>query len=151
MWSAAIGAAAIRRRHCEDPMTDEEFMKRLEEFQGTITDAFQRHLGHPPNFHQMAEFLRACRNGMTGSEIEANLAAEPEARAFATRQPTAVPNSAPDLRPNGIDFVDGQGRRVVLRGTDQFTALRVELDGGDLQPLIDESLELGFDMWRVFS
>jgi len=27
----------------------------------------------------------------------------------------------------------------------------MELDGRDLQPLIDESVELGFNMWRVFS
>ena len=54
-------------------MSEEEFLKRLEEFQGTITAAFQRHLRHPPNFHQMAEFLRACRAGMTGAEIAATV------------------------------------------------------------------------------
>ena len=132
-------------------MTEQDFLQRLEEFQGTITDAFQHHLGHPPNFEQMAAFLRACRVGMTGAEINATLAREPEAIAFAAREHPTRPTGAPALRVNGIDFVDDQGSRVVLCGTDQFTALRMELDGSDLQPLIDESVEFGFNMWRVFS
>src|SRR5689334_8583390 len=51
---------APRRHLCEAAMTEQEFLERLAEFQGTITDAFQHHLGHPPDFEQMAAFLRAC-------------------------------------------------------------------------------------------
>jgi hypothetical protein len=52
----------------------------------------------------------------------------------------------------GRDFVDKSGKRRVLRGIDQFWAYRLWLDGrkDDLANLVQESLALGFDMWRVF-
>ena len=53
-------------------------------------------------------------------------------------------------RINGINFVDHIGERVSLNGTDQFCALRQFADGIDLTPYADESVELGFNLWRVF-
>jgi hypothetical protein len=55
-------------------------------------------------------------------------------------------------RIQGRDFVDKDGKRRVLRGIDQFWAYRLWLDGrtDDLANLVQESVALGFDMWRVF-
>lgn len=61
-----------------------------------------------------------------------------------------VPPPAPELRIKGRDFVDADGKRIVLNGCDQFRAFRMFLDGADLEPLFTESRELGFNMWRVF-
>lgn len=52
----------------------------------------------------------------------------------------------------GLDFVHPDGSRRVLRGIDAFWAFRQWLNGGPaaIQALMQESLELGFDLWRVF-
>lgn len=60
----------------------------------------------------------------------------------------------PALEPlliSGLDFMTA-GTRCVLNGTDQFCAYRRYFDSGAaaLAPLIAESHELGFDLWRVF-
>lgn len=64
--------------------------------------------------------------------------------------PIPPPGTLPSLRQAGRDFVDANGRRVVLKGVDQFLAFRQFLSGMDLTPWFVESRELGFDMWRVF-
>lgn len=61
-----------------------------------------------------------------------------------------VPTPIPYLEIRGVNFVDPDGVRIVLKGTDQFKAYRDYLDGIDLTPLVNESKELGFNMWRVF-
>lgn len=61
-----------------------------------------------------------------------------------------IPPPIPHLEIRGIDFVDPDGVRIILKGTDQLRAYRDYLDGVDLTPLVNESKELGFNMWRVF-
>lgn len=63
-------------------------------------------------------------------------------------QPIALP--LPHLEIRGRDFVDAQGQRIVLNGTDGFLDYRIFLDGGTLQPFLQESRDLGFQMRRVF-
>jgi hypothetical protein len=64
---------------------------------------------------------------------------------------TGVPvQTMPVLRISRKDFVDEKGSRIVLCGMDQFAALRDFAQGKDLTPLMNESRELGFGMWRVF-
>jgi hypothetical protein len=123
---------------------------RDDEFRGTITALFQQELGHPPNADQLAAYVTWCEAGATGEQIQQRLHDEPEAVAYRTK-PVPLPTPIlPDLTTSGIDFM-ANGQRVVLKGTDQFLALRMMLDGQDLTPLIQESQELGFDMWRVFA
>jgi hypothetical protein len=57
------------------------------------------------------------------------------------------------LEARGSDFVDEQGQRVVLAGNDAFPALRQFRDGGPaaVQALVDESVSLGFKVWRMWS
>lgn len=66
--------------------------------------------------------------------------------------PALVPKRKPlpHLEFRGIDAVDEHGTRICLNGVDQFSALRHLMDGHDLEPLLRESHELGFQMWRVF-
>lgn len=120
---------------------------RDDEFRATITYYFNKRLGHDPNAEQMAAYLYACENGWTGEDIDANLAKEPEAIAYAARPPAP---SVPHLETRGIDFVDAAGERIVLKGTDQFCAFHDFLWGGDLTPLLEESQDLKFNLWRVF-
>jgi hypothetical protein len=123
---------------------------RDDEFRGTITAIYQQELGRDPEPSGMVAWLNACRDGITGDQMRQMIHASPEAVAYRDRpQPPPTP-SLPDLSVSGIDFV-ANGERVVLKGTDQFLALRMMLDGQDLTPLIQESQELGFDMWRVFA
>lgn len=64
--------------------------------------------------------------------------------------PAAV--SLTPITARATDLVDASGARIVLKGTDQFLALRQFKDGGPqaLQGAIQESQALGFDTWRVF-
>lgn len=57
------------------------------------------------------------------------------------------------LEQRGNDFVDATGNRIVLPGIDAFPALRFWRDGGPdaLKALIDESVRLGFKVWRIWS
>lgn len=50
----------------------------------------------------------------------------------------------------GRYLYDAGGKRTVLRGTDQFMALRQVADGIDITPYLRESNELGINLWRVF-
>jgi hypothetical protein len=54
------------------------------------------------------------------------------------------------LRIEGRYFVNPDGSRKPLIGTDVFLAYRQFLDGVDLTPFFEESKALGFNMWRVF-
>jgi len=54
------------------------------------------------------------------------------------------------LTRDGVTIRNQRGQRISLCGYDMFTALRMLLDGVDLQPFIDESLRYGFNCWRVF-
>jgi hypothetical protein len=56
----------------------------------------------------------------------------------------------PSLIQSGRDFVNPDGSRVVLKGTDAFLAFRHWLSGADLTPFFNETRELGFNLWRVF-
>lgn len=78
-----------------------------------------------------------------GQDIPALLPAAP---------PLPPPGVLPTLGIIGPNFVDAQGRRQVLLGTDQFVAFKMFLDGNlsGLSALFQESRELGFNMWRVF-
>lgn len=54
-------------------------------------------------------------------------------------------------RVQGLDFVNDQGQRRVLKGVSQFFAFRKWLDGRiQLDSLVQESQTLGFDTWRVW-
>ena len=69
-------------------------------------------------------------------------------------EPIAPPKPLPiepEFLINGIDF-QRNGKRHVFNGIDQFCALRMAIDGrwADLDALINESMEVGFDMWRIF-
>jgi hypothetical protein len=65
---------------------------------------------------------------------------------------TALESASSPLAIRGRDFIDANGQRQVFIGTDEFTAFRQYLDGGEpaIQPLIDESHAFGFNLWRVF-
>lgn len=67
-------------------------------------------------------------------------------------QPIVAPSTL-HLEQRGNDFVDASGQRIVLPGIDAFLALRQYRDGGEdaLRPLIDESNQLGFRVWRIWS
>jgi len=103
--------------------------------------------------------LRLALTGWTGDQIRAWLHDQPEAVAYREQPPTPTPTPPPDggetgpvepLHADGVTLRNATGQRVSLCGTDQFTALRMLLDGIDLQPFIEESLALGFNLWRVF-
>lgn len=63
--------------------------------------------------------------------------------------PLPPPEQLPSLNFNLRDFTDN-GKRTVLRGTDEFLAFRQFLNGMDLTPFFRETRELGFNLWRVF-
>jgi len=58
-------------------------------------------------------------------------------------------DSGLQLRIEGRHFYDGSGQ-VVLVGTDQMRSYERFRNGEDLTPLLRESLEIGFNVWRVF-
>lgn len=90
--------------------------------------------------------------GLTGNlQIRVGLGADPN-RPNDIILPALTPLAPPKpvLVPSGPYFVDGSGQRVVINGTDQFTALRQFIDGVDIAPLIRESRALGFNCWRIF-
>ena len=121
-------------------------LDRDEEFRGTINAVFGEEVGRPPTDHEMDVYLNACRNGMTGEELRAIIHGYDEAAAYRAR-PKVVP--LPQLEVRGKDFFLN-GERTVLRGVDQFVAVRQLLDGVDLTPLIEESKSLNVNCWRVF-
>src|SRR5262252_3103357 len=65
-------------------------------------------------------------------------------------RPTPPGSPCATLQRDGVTIRNLDGRRVSLCGYDMFTALRMLLDGVDLQPFIDESHRYGFNLWRVF-
>jgi hypothetical protein len=108
-------------------------------------------------------------NGATAEDLRAYLHDSPEGEAWRTRPPGPElgPEPEPPLQPespqpgpaggpcqplhaDGVTIRNSAGQRVSLCGYDMFTALRMLLDGQDLQPFIDESLRYGFNCWRVF-
>lgn len=64
--------------------------------------------------------------------------------------PLPPPGELPSLDTRGRDFINHDGSRSVLCGTDMFCAFRQYLNGMDLTPFFAESRELGFNLWRVF-
>lgn len=66
--------------------------------------------------------------------------------------PIAAPGSPLHLEVRGIDFVDAQGARTSLCGCDGFLDYRIWLDHDSpgLDPFLQESTELGFQVRRVF-
>src|SRR5262245_15611216 len=57
----------------------------------------------------------------------------------------------PQLVIRGRDFIDmTTNERIVLNGCDQFCALRMFIENKPLDDLLDESVTLGFNVWRVF-
>lgn len=121
-------------------------LDRDDEFRDTVTILFKRNFGHNPDADQLLAGVIACRNGITGEELDALYASYPEAIAYHTKP------VLPTLHIVGHNFVDEQGKRYLLKGTDQFCAYHQFRDGGEeaLKPLIDESNRLEFNMWRVF-
>jgi len=115
-----------------------------------------------------AIMLMMAFQGSTGEQIRAWLHDQPEAVAYRERPPEPEPAPEPDPGPTPPPIVLGQpceplvadgvtmrrqkdSARVSLCGHDQFTAIRMVLDGVDLQPYIDESMHYGFNLWRVFA
>lgn len=125
---------------------------RDSEFRETIAFFYMKNFGRAVDPVGMEGWLEALRSGMTGPELDAALRDSPEGLAYQTRPATALPApvSALHLEIHGRHFVNAEGNRIVLNGTDQFMAFRQFLDGGDLTPLLTESQELDFRMWRVF-
>lgn len=62
----------------------------------------------------------------------------------------STPGPIVPLYADGVTLRNPDGQRISLCGYDMFTALRMVLDGLDLQPFLDESHALGFNCWRVF-
>lgn len=124
-------------------------LDRDPEFRATITYYFIQELGHPPNDEQMAAYLLACRNGMTGPQIQQILHAEPEAVAYRAR-PKPLP--LPSFTVSDREFISPGGQRLSLCGTDGFMDLRKFIDGGAaaVDAEFAESRELNFIVRRVF-
>jgi hypothetical protein len=120
------------------------------EFIGTITAIYREELGRDPEPAGLQGWLNACRNGMTGEQLRAAIHDSDEAAVYRSRPPTPAPTPIAALRAEGTNLLNEAGERVVMKGVDQFMALRMFMDGVDLTPLIDESHVLGFNMWRVF-
>ncbi|HMF96377.1 MAG TPA: hypothetical protein VKE96_18880 [Vicinamibacterales bacterium] len=103
-----------------------------------------------------AIMLLQALEGKTGDEIRASLHAQPEAVAFRSRPSVSTPpgesatGRVVSLHAEGLNLCNDRGERVVLKGYDMFTALRMLLDGKNLQSFLDESRSLGFNCWRVF-
>jgi hypothetical protein len=121
-------------------------LDRDPEFTGTITAIFQEETGRGPTPLEMHVYLTACRNGMTGDQLREIIHNYDEAKAYRERPILAA---LPPLEVRGRDFIIN-GARTVLRGVDQFVALRQVIDGADLTPLIQESKKLNVNCWRVF-
>jgi hypothetical protein len=119
---------------------------RDDEFRGTITAIYLSELGRAPDPGGLENWLQHAREGWTGEQIRHAIHESPEAVAFRAR-PVVAPVH---LEIRGRDFVNANGERIVLNGTDAFVAYRLYLDGADLSPLFEESQALGFTMWRVF-
>jgi hypothetical protein len=134
--------------------------RRDPEFRATIAAAYHDLLGRDPDPTGLEGWLHYVRVppdglGKTGDELRAAIAETPEAVAYRNQPPTVAPPSPAEaitaLVPGGVWLAPpGWPGRFVVRGTDQFRALRMALDGADLQPLIDESRTLGVNTWRVF-
>lgn len=94
-------------------------------------------------------------NGMppTNLQVRVGVARDPN-RPQDIILPALIPwaQPLPHLEIRGRDFVDAQGHRMVLNGCDAFLDYRLFLDGGPdaLKPFLDESVELGFQVRRVF-
>ena len=115
-----------------------------------------------------AQMLLMALEGKTGEDIRAWLYGSDEAAAWRHRPPEPptpeLPPATDDVGPlpappgapcvpltrDGVTIRNPAGQRISLCGYDMFTALRMLLDGADLQPFIDESLHYGFNCWRVF-
>lgn len=67
-----------------------------------------------------------------------------------TPKPTPPGSACQPLHADGVTIRNAQNQRISLCGYDAFTAIRMLLDGKDIQPFIDESLRYGFNLWRVF-
>jgi len=130
---------------------------------GTIRSLSEEEIGRDvfhdpsPTFDDSAgaQMLLMALEGKTGDELRAWLHNSAEAEAYRNRPPDTGPDPLPGgpCRPlfaEGVTIRNEDGQRVSLCGYDQFTALRMLLDGADLQPFIDESLRYGFTCWRVF-
>ncbi len=124
--------------------------RRDAEFRGTINFFYQQELGRDAEPEGMDSFLNLVRLppdglGWTGEQVQKLIHDSPEAQAYRSRP---KPPPLPSLAIDGMQFANPQR----LCGTNQFRALRMLIDGGDvaLDPLIQESKELGFNMWRVF-
>jgi hypothetical protein len=111
------------------------------EFIATITVIYREELGRDPDPGGLATWLSLAQAGWTGDQIRAAIHDSPEAVAYRNR-PKPLP--LPDLSDAGAFW------RTRLNGTDQFCALRRFLDGQDVLPLIRESLDLRFNVWRIF-
>lgn len=124
-------------------------LDRDKEFIETITVKFNRWLGHDPSPDQLAAFLEACRNGMTGGGIDAILSKEPESIAYLSRPP-APPILRLKLR--GNEFADAADQRISLRGCDGFDDYRFWLDAREdkVEPFMQESIDLGSNCRRIF-
>ena len=128
-------------------------LDRDPEFRETVLFYYLTELGRRADqvsAAELEEWMNHCRNGMTGEKLQQLFHDSSEGVAYRNRPIEPDPPTKIHLEIRGIDFVDPDGNRVVLRGTDQFSAYRRYLDGVDLTPLIEESKELGFNMWRVF-
>jgi hypothetical protein len=126
---------------------------RDNEFRSTIAFYYQQELGREPDAGGLDEWLNNCRHGMTGAQLLQALHESPEGVAYRNRPVVIAPVVKPlHLQISGSNFVDQEGNRIVLNGTDQFVAYRLFLDGrlDDLNALLQESTDLGFNMWRVF-
>lgn len=125
---------------------------RDDEFRGTITTLYREELGRDPDPDGLAAHLDFARHGGTGAQIRQALHNSPEGVAFRAKPPAPppVPGRPLYIEISGSNFVHINGQRLVWCGVDQFTAYRLWLDGVSLDPLIQESLDLGFDLWRVF-
>lgn len=63
--------------------------------------------------------------------------------------PNLTPLHKPIIDLNQVFNPPNRFDREVIKGTDQFSALMKFNDGKDIDPLIKESQELGFNSWRI--
>ena len=120
---------------------------RDDEFRATISYYFRQELGREPNASEMAAYLTACQNGMTGAQIQTILHNEPEAVAYRARPP--VPRT-PRLHVEGLKFVTEDGKPWRMAFADSFRAYERFLHGEDLRPHLQELADLGANGVRVF-
>lgn len=122
---------------------------RDDEFRQTITFYFTKNLGHPPNADQMAAYLAWCRAGATGEQIDAKLAAEPEAIARRT-QPTPAHGALSQIHVDGFRFLDAAGVEFIWAMLSGFRDYERFLRGEDIRPLLQETVDVGGTGRRVF-